>query len=282
MLWSKSQHSETEDQDAKMTARTTIKLETKDGIATLTLNRPEVLNSINTEMIAEIRDAVKEVAADANARLLLITGEGRAFCAGADLAAQGQREEGMSIGEGVAHGMKIGFNPMMSELYALEKPIISAVNGTTAGGGVGLALVADIVIAAQSASFISVFGPKLGLIPDLGTTWQLPRLVGRARAMGIAITGDKIPAETAAEWGLIWKCVPDAELMSTVSALAQKIAKGPSNAFSEIRKAIDIAPHKSYDDQLEYERVTQGQLGDHPNFAEGVKAFLTKREAQFK
>lgn len=214
-----------------------------DGIATLTLNRPEVLNSINTVMIAEIRDAVKEVAADGNARLLLITGEGQAFCAGADLAAPGKRAEGMSVGEGVAHGMKIGFNPMMSELYALEKPIISAVNGTTAGGGVGLVLVADICI---------------------------------------AITGDKIPAETAAEWGLIWKCVADAELMSTVHELAQKIAKGPSNAFSEIRKAIDIAPHKSYDDQLEYERVTQGQLGDHPNFAEGVKAFLTKREAKFK
>lgn len=270
------------ERDADMTTRTTIKLETTDGIAILTLNRPQVLNSIDTAMIAEIREAVKEVAVDDNARVLLITGEGRAFCAGADLAAQGQREEGMSVGQGVAHGMKVGFNPMMRELYALQKPIVSAINGTTAGGGVGLALVADICIAAKSASFISVFGPKLGLIPDLGVTWHLPRLVGRARAMGMALTGDKLPAETAAEWGLIWKCVEDAALKDEALAIAGKLAKGPANAFNEIRKAIDTAPHNGYDDQLEYERVTQGQLGDHPNFAEGVKAFLTKREAKFK
>jgi 2-(1,2-epoxy-1,2-dihydrophenyl)acetyl-CoA isomerase len=268
--------------DATMTSYTTIKLETSNGIATLTLNRPEVLNSINMTMIAEIRSAVKEVAANEDARVLMITGEGRAFCAGADLGAQGQREEGMSIGEGVAHGMKTAFNPMMSELYALEKPIVAAVNGTTAGGGVGLALVADICIAVKSASFISVFGPKLGLIPDLGTTWQLPRLVGRARALGMAITGEKIHAETAAEWGLIWKCVDDSALMEVAGTLAAKIAKGPTSAFAQIRKALDAAHHNSYDDQLDYERVTQGQLGDHPNFAEGVKAFLGKREAKFK
>ncbi len=265
-----------------MTSYTTIKLETSDGIAVLTLNRPEVLNSINMAMIAEIRSAVKAVAADESARVLMLTGEGRAFCAGADLAAQGQRAEGMSVGEGVAHGMKTAFNPMMSELYALDKPILSAVNGTTAGGGVGLALVADICIAAKSASFISVFGPKLGLIPDLGTTWQLPRLVGRARALGMAITGEKIPAEMAADWGLIWKCVDDATLMDVARELAAKIAKGPTSAFAQIRKALDVAPHNSYDDQLDYERVTQGQLGDHPNFVEGVKAFLGKREAKFK
>lgn len=265
-----------------MTERTTIKLETNDGVAVLTLNRPDVLNSINPKLIEEMRAAVKEVAEDESARVLVLTGAGRAFCAGADLSTGFPREEGMTIGQGVAHGMKIGFNPMMRELYALQKPIVSAVNGTTAGGGVGLALVADICIAAKSATFISVFGPKLGLIPDLGVTWHLPRLVGRARALGMALTGDRISAETAADWGLIWKCVDDEALMAEAMAVAGKLAKGPANAFAAIRTAIDTAPHNSYDDQLEYERVTQGGLGDHPNFAEGVKAFLTKSEAKFK
>jgi 2-(1,2-epoxy-1,2-dihydrophenyl)acetyl-CoA isomerase len=265
-----------------MSARTTITLETNDGIAVLTLNRPEVLNSINPTLIEEMRSAVKEVADDAHARALLITGAGRAFCAGADLSAGFPRQEGMSVGQGVSHGMEIGFNPMMRELYALQKPIIAAVNGTTAGGGVGLALVADICIAARSATFISVFGPRLGLIPDLGVTWHLPRLIGRARALGMALTGDRLPAETAAEWGLIWKCVDDAALMGEAMAMANKLAKGPVNAFGEIRKALDAAGHNTYDEQLEYERLTQGQLGDHPNFTEGVKSFLTKKEPNFK
>jgi len=265
-----------------MTERTTIKLETKDGIAVLTLNRPEVLNSINTTLIADVREAVAEVAANDEARVLVITGAGRGFCAGADLAAQAARPEGMSVGQGVAHGMEIGFNPMMRELHELKKPIISAVNGTAAGGGVGLALVADIVIAAKSASFIQVFGPKLGLIPDLGTTWTLPRLVGRARALALTLTGDKLPAETAAEWGMIWKCVEDEKLMDEVLALAGKLAKGPTGAFAEIRKAIDISDHNNFAEQLDYERVTQGRMGDHPNFVEGVTAFLQKREAKFK
>ncbi|MDP1627882.1 enoyl-CoA hydratase-related protein [Parvibaculum sp.] len=260
----------------------TLTLETKDGIALLTLNRPEVLNSINMAFIADMREAVAKVAQDSASRVLLITGAGRGFCAGADLAAQGQRENGMSIGEGVAHGMTTGFNPMMRELYALPKPIVSAVNGVAAGGGVGLALAADIAIAAKSASFVQVFGPRLGLIPDLGCTWHLPRLVGRARALGLAMTGEKLPAETAAEWGLIWKCVADDALMDEAMAVATKLAKGPTTAFAQIRKAIDAAGNNGFSEQLDYERDVQGVLGDHPNFAEGVKAFLTKREPEFK
>ncbi|ABS64860.1 Enoyl-CoA hydratase/isomerase [Parvibaculum lavamentivorans DS-1] len=260
----------------------TITLETKNGIALLTLNRPEVLNSIDTALIADMRTAVAQVEKDPEARVLLITGAGRGFCAGADLAAQGQRIEGMSVGQGVAHGMTIGFNPMMREIYALSKPIIAAVNGVAAGGGVGLALVADIVIAAKSASFVQVFGPRLGLIPDLGCTWHLPRLVGRARALALALMGDKLPAETAAEWGLIWKCVDDNSLMSEANAVAAKLANGPTNAFAEIRKAVDTATGNSFSEQLDYERDVQGTLGDHPNFMEGVKAFLTKREPEFK
>lgn len=259
----------------------TLTLSTNDGIALLTLNRPEVLNSINTQFIEDMRSAVAEVAADDEARVLMITGAGRGFCAGADLAGPTLRTEGMSVGQGVAHGMTVGFNPMMRELYELKKPIVAAVNGVAAGGGVGLALAADIVIAAKSASFIQVFGPRLGLIPDLGCTWHLPRLVGRARALGLAMTGDKLPAETAAEWGLIWKCVPDDELMYEATATASKLAKGPTNAFGEIRKAIDAASLNDYPAQLDYERDTQGMLGDHPNFTAGVKGFLTKKEPEF-
>lgn len=259
----------------------TLTLSVEDGIALLTLNRPQVLNSINNDFIADMRAAVASVAKNDEARVLLMTGAGRGFCAGADLAAPTLRTEGMSPGEGVAHGMTVGFNPMMRELYELKKPIISAVNGVAAGGGVGLALTANIVIAARSATFIQVFGPKLGLIPDLGCTWQLPRLVGRARALGLAMTGDKLPAETAAEWGLIWKCVDDAVLMDEARALAAKFAKGPTGTFAEIRKAIDTAPHNNYAEQLDYERDVQGMLGDHPNFLAGVKAFLTKKEPEF-
>ncbi len=259
----------------------TLTLAIEDGIALLTLNRPEVLNSIDTRLIADMRAAVAEVAINPDARVLLITGAGRGFCAGADLAAQGQRQDGMSVGQGVAHGMTVGFNPMMRELYALQKPIVAAVNGVAAGGGVGLALAADIVIAAKSASFVQVFGPRLGLIPDLGCTWHLPRLVGRARALGLALTGDKLPAEMAAEWGLIWKCVDDEALMNEARAIATKLAKGPTNAFGEIRKAVDVAGHNDFATQLDYERDVQGMLGDHPNFAAGVKAFLTKKEPEF-
>lgn len=265
-----------------MTERTATKLETVNGIAVLTLNRPEVLNSINAALVREVRATVAEVSADKDVRALVITGAGRAFCAGADLAEKSSRPEGMSIGQGVSHGMNATLNPMMRELYELKKPIISAVNGTTAGGGVGIALVADICIAAKSASFIQVFGPRLGLIPDLGVTWHLPRLVGRARALGLALTGDKLPAETAAEWGLIWKCVEDGELMGEAMGVATKLAKGPANAFLQIRKAIDAAELNTYSQQLDYERDTQGKLGDHPNFSEGVKSFLTKKEPQFQ
>lgn len=259
----------------------TLTLSTSNRIALLTLNRPDVLNSINTQFIEDMRSAVAKVAADGEARVLMITGAGRGFCAGADLAAPTLPTEGMSTGQGVAHGMTVGFNPMMRELYALQKPIVAAVNGVAAGGGVGLALAADIVIAAKSANFIQVFGPRLGLIPDLGCTWHLPRLVGRARALGLAMTGDKLPAETAAEWGLIWKCVPDDELIAEANGVATKLAKGPTNAFGEIRKAIDAAGNNEFAAQLDYERDVQGMLGDHPNFSEGVKSFLTKKEPAF-
>ena len=259
----------------------TITYEVSEGIGHLTLNRPEVLNSINMEMIAEVRSAVADFAADDNARVLLVTGNGRGFCAGADLSANVAGDDDMSRGERVAHGMDIGFNPMVRELSEVPKPVLTAVNGMTAGGGVGLALAGDIVIAARSAKFVQVFGPRLALIPDMGCTWFTPHLVGRARARALALLGNKLPAETAAEWGLIYECVDDEKLKETAMGYATQLALGPTNAFGEIKKALNLAEHNTLSQQLDYERDTQGKLGDHPNFAEGVVSFLKKKEPEF-
>jgi len=267
-----------------MTDFTTVKLDIQDRVAVLTLDRPEVLNSMNPDLIADVRAATAEVAANDDARALVITGNGRAFCAGADLSASAGATGGtaeMSVGERVADGMKLRFNPMMNELYELDKPIVAAVNGVAAGGGAGLALAADIVIAARSASFIQVFGPKLGIVPDLGCTWHLPRRVGRARALGLAMLGDKLHAEEAENWGLIWKCVDDTQLMADAMGIAKKLANGPTQAFPAIRRAVDRASQVDYPDQLEHERQCQRVLADTHDFTEGVAAFLQKREAAF-
>lgn len=258
-----------------------ITFELRDGIGLLTLNRPTVLNSLNVPLMDEVRATVANVRADKDVRALVLTGAGRGFCAGADLTTTGAPTAGMSAGQAVAHSMDIAFNPMVRDIADLPIPTIAAVNGIAAGGGVGLALVCDIVVAAKSSAFVSVFAPRLGLIPDMGCTWLLPRLLGRARARAMAITGEKVSAATAAEWGMIWKCVEDGELMGEVMSIAGKIAKGPSNAFGEVKKALDIAEKNSLSDQLDYERDIQGVLGDHPNFTEGVMAFATKREPSF-
>ncbi len=259
----------------------TILYEVSEGIARLTLNRPEVLNSINIKMIEEVRAAVAEFAADDTARVLLLTGNGKGFCAGADLAANVAGDDEMSTGQRVAHGMETGFNPLVRELAEVPKPVITAVNGTTAGGGCGLALCGDIVVAARSASFIQVFGPKLALIPDMGCTWFVPRLVGRARARALALLGNKLPAETAAEWGLILECVDDSELLDRAMGYARKLAGGPPNAFGEIKKALDVSETNTLSEQLDYERDVQGMLGDHANFKEGVISFLKKKDPEF-
>ena len=259
----------------------TILYEVSEGIARLTLNRPEVLNSINIRMIEEVRAAVAEFAADDTARVLLLTGNGKGFCAGADLAANVAGDDEMSTGQRVARGMETGFNPLVRELAEVPKPVITAVNGTTAGGGCGLALCGDIVVAARSASFIQVFAPKLALIPDMGCTWFVPRLVGRARARALALLGNKLPAETAAEWGLILECVDDSDLLDHAMSYARKLAGGPPNAFGEIKKALDVSETNTLSEQLDYERDIQGMLGDHANFKEGVISFLKKKEPEF-
>jgi 2-(1,2-epoxy-1,2-dihydrophenyl)acetyl-CoA isomerase len=250
----------------------TIQLETKDGVATLTLNRPTMLNSLNREIIDEIRSALRKLARDDATKVLVVTGAGRGFCAGADLTTTGGNDgSDRSVGEGVAYAMEVGYNPLVRDMTSFPKPVIVAVNGVAAGGGVGLALSGDIVLAARSAYFVQVFVPRLGLVPDMGCTWFFPQLLGRARARALAMLGDRLPAEKAAEWGLIWQCVDD-----------DNLAKGPQQAYRELKRVLDEAPLNTLDEQLENERRTQRILGDTDDFKEGVVAFLTKRDPQFK
>jgi 2-(1,2-epoxy-1,2-dihydrophenyl)acetyl-CoA isomerase len=260
-----------------------IVVETKDGVATLTLNRPAALNSLNKGLIDDIRAALRALAKDDGMKALVVTGEGRGFCAGADLSNAGFSDGvARSVGEGISHSMEIGYNPLVRELSAFAKPVVVAVNGVAAGGGVGLALCGDIVIAAESAYFVQVFGPRLGLVPDMGCTWFFPQLLGRARSRALALLGDRLPAKQAADWGLIWACVPDDTLMAEASALAARLAKGPSIAFGQIKRVLDAAAENTLDEQLELERRVQRGLGDTEDFREGVTAFLGKREPQFK
>lgn len=261
----------------------TLKLDQNaDGTVVLTLNRPAVLNSLNEQMIEELRAAIAEVARNDGAHVLVITGGGRAFCAGADLGADIARDPGMSIGEGIYRSMDRTFNPLVRELVGLPKPVIAAVNGVAAGGGVGLALAADIVVAARSAKFIQVFGPQLGLVPDMGCTYFLVQLLGRARARGLALLGDRLTAEQAEEWGLIWKCVDDDAVMDEALALARRLAAGPRLCFGYIKRALDAAELHAVSAQLDLERDYQRILGDTEDFREGVVAFLKKTKPQFK
>jgi len=261
--------------------------ETRDGIGLLTLNRPEALNSLNVPLMNDIRSVLKRVAEDPEIRVLVMTGAGQGFCSGADLTALGKPgdnppDPNMSIGEFVSELMKAHFNPLVLELYRLEKPVVAAVNGVTAGGGVGMALTADLVIAARSAYFVQVFGPKLGIVPDMGTTWHLPRLLGRARSLGLALSGDRLPAEQAAQWGLIWKCVDDEALMDEVMTVAQKLAQGPTKAYGYIKKAISESGRNNLEEQLDFERQCQLVLCSSHDFMEGVSSFMEKRKPHFK
>ncbi|MEO8132750.1 MAG: 2-(1,2-epoxy-1,2-dihydrophenyl)acetyl-CoA isomerase PaaG [Betaproteobacteria bacterium] len=258
---------------------TFIIAEAAGGVHTITLNRPDRLNSFTDAMHAELREALAAVAADRAARVLVITGAGRGFCAGQDL---GDR----AVEPGAAPpdlGETIGRNylPLVHTLRKLPVPVIAAVNGVAAGAGANIALACDIVIAAESASFIQAFC-KIGLIPDSGGTWFLPRLVGSARATGLAMLGDKLPAKQAAEWGLIWRCVPDAELASTVAGMAQQFAAAPTLGLAGTKAALQASADNDLAAQLELERDVQRELGRSDDYREGVAAFMAKRPPQFR
>lgn len=261
--------------------------EVRDGIGTLTFNRPETLNSLSVALMNDILDVLKRAAEDPAIRVLVMTGAGKGFCSGADLDPFGGTgdtalDPQLSIGEMVSEKMKTHFNPLVLEIHRLEKPVIAAVNGVTAGGGVGLALTADLVIAARSAYFVQVFGPKLGIVPDMGTTWHLPRLLGRARSLGLALLGDRLSAEQAAQWGLIWDCVDDEALMDTTMTVAQKLAQGPTKAYGYIKKAFSESSRNSLEEQLDFERQCQLTLCNSHDFMEGATSFMEKRKPNFK
>lgn len=264
-----------------------ILFETKENVAVLTLNRPEAFNSLSYALMEETRDAFKQTAKSSAIKALIITGAGNAFCAGADLVSSKFSDNeyeypGLSVGETVSENMKKLFNPLILDIDRMEKPVINAVNGVTAGGGVGFALAGDIVIAARSAYFKLVFGPRLGIIPDMGSTWYLPRLIGRSRAMALAFLGEKLNAEKAEEWGLIYKCVDDDVLMDEAMAIAKKLANGPTKAWDYIKRAFRESDRNNLEEQLEFERYCQLYLCDSEDFMEGVVAFGEKREPVFK
>ena len=255
-----------------------ILLELSEGMATITLNRPERLNAFTQGLHADLRDALGRVRDDRSIRLLVVTGAGRGFCAGQDLndRAVGPGQAPPDLGE----SLEKNYKPLVLALRGLPIPVIAAVNGVAAGAGASLALACDIVIAARSASFIQAFC-RLGLVPDAGGTYFLTRVLGPARAMGLALFGDRLEAETAEAWGLIWKCVDDAELMPTVRKLAAKLASGPTLGYARTKQAIYAAERHALEQQIDLERDLQRELGHTQDFQEGVKAFLEKRPPRF-
>jgi len=248
------------------------------GIARLTLNRPDRLNSFNDAMHAEVRDALARMKAESSARVLLLTGAGRGFCAGQDLGDQAVApgSESIDLGETIERN----YRPLILGLRALPMPVVCAVNGVAAGAGANIALACDMVIAAKSASFIQAFA-KIGLLPDSGGTYFLPRLIGTARAMGLALLGDKLSATDAAQWGLIWQCVEDSELAGVTEKLLAHFAQAPTRGLAAIKQAIYQSSGNALDAQLDVERDLQRALGRSEDYREGVAAFMAKRPPRF-
>jgi 2-(1,2-epoxy-1,2-dihydrophenyl)acetyl-CoA isomerase len=255
----------------------TILFGESEGVARLTLNRPERLNSLNGAMHAEVRDALARVAAGGS-RVLVLTGSGRGFCAGQDLgdrqvAADGARAD---LGESIERNYK----PLVLALTGLPVPTVAAVNGVAAGAGASIALACDLVLAAKSASFIQAFS-RLGLLPDSGATWFLPRLVGTARALGLAMLGERLGAEEAARWGLIWRCIEDAAFPAAVDRLAGELAAAPTRGLVRTREAMLGSASRTLAAQLDVERDFQRELGYTDDYLEGVAAFSGKRAPRF-
>ena len=249
-----------------------------DGVARVTLNRPDRLNSFTSSMHAELRDALARVAADKSSRVLLLTGAGRGFCAGQDLSDRAVAPGGAPVDLG--ESIETNYRPLVLGLRSLPMPVVCAVNGVAAGAGANIALACDIVVAARSASFIQAFC-KIGLIPDSGGTYFLPRLLGTARAMGLAMLGDKLTAEQAEQWGLIWKCVDDAQLAPTVDGLLAQLAQAPTRGLAAIKRALHASSNATLEDALTLERDLQRELGYSADYREGVDAFLNKRPPRF-
>ncbi|MDE3174580.1 MAG: 2-(1,2-epoxy-1,2-dihydrophenyl)acetyl-CoA isomerase [Pseudomonadota bacterium] len=256
-----------------------VLVERNGAVTLVTLNRPDRLNAFSTDMTTRLSAAFEAAERDKSCRAILVTGAGRGFCAGQDLSERAVAP-GKSERADVGHSIETRFNPLIRRMRACPKPIVVAVNGVAAGAGANFALAGDIVLAAKSASFIQSF-VKIGLMPDCGGTWFLPHHLGPARAMALALTAEPLPAEKAAEWGLIWKAVDDAELAGQALALAQKLAQQSPSALAAIKQAVHAAASRSLDAALDHERDAQRELGYGDDFAEGVAAFLEKRAPKF-
>lgn len=255
----------------------------KEGrIAVITLNRPQALNAMTTDLMSALGTAFDTVAADADVAAIVLTGSGRGFCSGADLAASAAKPTLDAEGRlDLGAVLQTHYNPLIRKMQALPKPIIAAVNGMAAGAGAGVALMADLTIAARDSYFLQAF-VNVGLIPDAGCTWILPQALGPQRAMGLALLGERLPAETAKEWGLIWD-VADAEtLLPNALALAERLAAGPTLAIARIKKAIHAAADNDLPTQLDLERDLQRECGRTQDFMEGAAAFVQKRKANFR
>ncbi|MBS0305045.1 MAG: 2-(1,2-epoxy-1,2-dihydrophenyl)acetyl-CoA isomerase [Proteobacteria bacterium] len=253
-----------------------VRVDSAGAVRTITLNRPAALNSFTGAMHAALLAALNAAADDAQVRCVVVTGAGRGFCAGQDLGDPAMSGDHVDIGAVIERH----YRPLALRVRTMPVPVVAAVNGVAAGAGANFALCCDFVVAARSASFIQAFS-KIGLVPDCGGTWLLPRLVGRARALGLAMTGEKLAAEEAERIGLIWKCVDDAALHSSVSALAERLAAMPARALAETRRALDAAMPMDFGDALALEAAAQRELGHAHDYAEGVAAFMAKRAPVF-
>jgi len=257
----------------------TILVERRQGYRMVTLNRPARLNSFNEDMHLALRAALAEIEADKACRALLLTGAGRGFCAGQDLSdrVMGEGAEPPDLGWTI----ETYYSPLVRQLRTLPLPVVCAVNGVAAGAGANLALACDIVLAARSASFLEAFA-RIGLVPDAGGTYFLPRLVGEARARAMAMLAEPVPAATAESWGLIWKCVDDDELMGEAHALCARFAEAPTQGLALTKRALDASSTHGLDEQLDLERDLQREAGRTPDYAEGVRAFTEKRKPSFR
>ncbi|MPR08187.1 2-(1,2-epoxy-1,2-dihydrophenyl)acetyl-CoA isomerase [Microvirga tunisiensis] len=254
-----------------------IVTEHREGYRVITLNRPDRLNSFNEAMHAALMSALVDAETDGNCRTLILTGSGRGFCAGQDLS-----DRVFSPGQvpDLSSTLERLYNPLVRKIRALQMPVICAVNGVAAGAGANIALACDIVLAARSAKFIQAFA-KLGLVPDSGGTWFLPRLVGTARARALALLAEPVPAEQAEAWGMIWKAIDDTGLMDEAHRLAAHFAVQPTVGLGLIKQALDASETNDLDRQLDLERDLQGQAGRTPDYLEGVTAFFEKRQPKF-
>ena len=257
--------------------------ERRDQLAVVTLNRPDKLNALNLALVDELAAAAALIDNDQTIHAVLMTGAGRGFCSGADLAGNDfLKDDSRSHGANIGANLREHFNPMVAAWHDLRVPVVVAVNGVAAGAGMSIALMGDLVLAARSATFLQLFAPKLGLMPDLGSTFFLPRLVGTARAKGMALLGGAVSADEAASWGLIWSAVEDAALFDHALGIATRLASGPSAAFRHIKKAFNREPSQTLQEQLEFEAVAQAELGDSQDFAEGLRAFRAKQTPSFR